>query len=401
MARVLLRGEKDPFRIWSKRVGFVTSKLTIAALMLIGAGVAGKADAATPITVTQNTTAAQFTTTQVQSRNGPGTSSFAGTVSTTGPTLVPISRFDLNTGILVGARMSVTIPYTMSVSATGTIPASGSGRTVDVTSGISGSVSIAGTSISTTSFAASPKCNSGDCLNQSSNNTASTSGTLSGNATVASANLAALTGTSPGTVNFSTQVSNSNTQITNGSAVTTGFATSQFVVGSTTQASNQYSVAYDYLNFANPSFSSASVVTTTTLDFGTLALNSGLATLNFSISNIGNINSAGLELYQINSPGNALFSSTISPFLNLAGGGTSAFTASFNPLNVGLFSGAYTFLFRDYAPGGVGIRNYSLTMNVIGNVFDPVPEPANWMTMLLGFGLTGAIARRRKGSLAA
>lgn len=365
------------------------------AIMLGGAGMVGSAQAATPISVTQSTTAVQFTTTQVQSRNGAGTSTFIGTVSSTGPTLVPISRFDTSTGILVGARMNVNIPYSMSVSATGIIPASGSGRTVDVTSGISGTVSIAGTNISTTSFAASPKCNSGDCNNQSSNNTASTTGTLSGNATVATANLAALAGTGPGAVNFTTTVNNTNTQIVNGSAVTTGFATSRFVVGSTTQASNQYSVTYDYLNFANPSFSTGSVVTTSTLNFGTLALNSGQATLNFNISNIGNINSAGLELFQINGPGNALFSSNISPFLDLAGGATSAFTASFNPLNVGLFSGAYTFLFRDHAPGGVGIRNYSLTLNVIGEVFDPVPEPASWMTMLLGFGLVGSIARRR------
>lgn len=127
-------------------------------------GMAGALMAATPITVTQTVNASQFITTQQQSRNGPGTSTFIGTVSTTGPTLVPISQFDTNTGILVGARMSVTLPYTMSVSATGTIPPSGSGRTVDVTSGITGTVTIGGTSISTTSFAASPNCNSGTAL---------------------------------------------------------------------------------------------------------------------------------------------------------------------------------------------------------------------------------------------
>jgi hypothetical protein len=370
-------------------------------VLLVGAGTAGAAMAATPITVTQSATVAQFTTSQMQSRNGPGSSTFIGTVSSTGPTLMPISRFNTNTGILVGARISVNIPYTMSVSATGSIPTSGNGRTVDVTSGITGSVTIGGTSISTTSFAASPKCNSGDCLNQSSNNTASTSGTLAGNTTVTTGNLANFAGTGAGNVNFASSVNNTNTRITNGSAVTTGFARSAFVLGSTTTASNQYSVAYDYLNFASPSFNTGSVVTTSTLDFGTLALNSGLATLNFNITNIGNINSVGLELYQINGPGNALFSSNISPFLNLAGGGTSAFTASFNPLNVGVFSGAYTFLFRDYAPGGVGIRTYSMTLNLAGNVFDPVPEPASWLTMLLGFGLVGAVARRRGGSITA
>ena len=357
--------------------------------------------AATPITVTQSTTASQFTTQQVQSRNGPGTSTFTGTVSSTGPTLVPISRFDTSTGILVGARMSVNIPFTMSVSATGTVPASGTGRTVDVNSGVSGTVSIGGTNISTTIFAASPKCNSGDCLNQSSNNTATTSGTLTGNATVATANLANFAGTGPGTVNFTSSVNNSNTQIINGSGVTTGFATSNFVLGSTTTALNQYSVAYDYLKFATASFNGATTQTTATINFGTLALNSGSASQAFSLFNLGDLNTAGLELYQINSAGSGLFSTNASTFLNLAAGSSNGFTASFNPLNVGLFSGAYTFLFRDYAPGGVGIRNYSLTLNLLGEVFDPVPEPANWTMMMLGFGLVGAIARRRKAAVSA
>jgi hypothetical protein len=373
----------------------VVKIVKFAAALLAGAGAAAGAMAATPITVTQNTTAAQFNTTQSQSRNGLGTSTFIGTSSVTSPTLVPISRFDLNTGILVGARMSVNIPYTVSISALGTVPASGNGRRVDVTSTVSGSVSIAGTSITSATLAGSPKCIAGDCANLSTNNTDSASGTITGNATVAAANLATLTGIGPGSVNFSSQVNATNTQVINSANVTTGTAFSQFMLGGTTTASNQYSVSYDYLNFASPSFNSSSVVTTSTLNFGSLALNSGAQSLGFSISNLGNINTAGLELYQINGPGNAQFSSNIAPFLDLAGGGSSAFTASFNPLNVGMFSGAYTFLFRDYAPGGVGIRNYSMTLNLVGEVFDPVPEPANWAMMLLGFGLVGAVARRR------
>lgn len=361
-------------------------------------GMASAAMAATPITVTQTVNASQFTTTQQQLRNGPGTSTFIGTISSTGPTLVPISRFDTNTGILVGARMSVTLPFTMSVSATGTVPASGSGRTVDVTSGISGTVTLGGTSISTTSFAASPKCNSGDCLNQSSNNTATTTGTLSGTTAVASGNLVNLAGTGAGSVNFSTSVNNTNTQIINGSGVTTGFANSAFVLGSTTTASNVYSVAYDYLNFANPSFSSSSTVTSSSLDFGTLAINSGLATLNFSITNIGNINTAGLSLTSISrSTNNSQFSSSVTTFTDgLDGGFTNNYSMTFDPLAVGAVNDIFTFNFIDFAPAGsVGARSYQLNLAVSGNVFDPVPEPSSWMMMMLGFGLVGAVARRR------
>lgn len=539
MARVLLRGAKDPFRSSFKRVGFVAKKLTIAALMLGGASGLSPALAQTALTTTQSTTAAQFSTTQVQSRNGAGTSTFAGTTSTTGPTLVPISRFDTNTGILVGARFTVNIPYSISVSATGTVPAAGTGRTVDVTSTVTGSVTIGGTSISTGAFAASPKCNSGDCLNQSTNNTATSTGTLTGTTAVTGANLASLAGTGAGTVNFSTQVNATNTQIINGSAVTTGFATSNFVVGSTTTASNQYSVSYDYLNFsrpsfttpnqttaasvnfgtvfrnsgtvtqafaisnltntanggvaantsatsltgvsratndstlstsltalsnlgggntsgsfniafnpnsvgaksdtftftmtdtplvggvaavgavgmrstnltysvtanvinhASPSFNGSTIETSKTLDFGSVSSRGGPVLLNFSLFNIGDANSAGLELYQINGPGNSMFTSNVSTFLNLAGGASNNYSVTLNPLNLGVANGIYTFLFRDYAPGVSGGQNYSLTLNLLGSVYDPVPEPANWAMMLMGFGFVGAMARRRRGAISA
>lgn len=366
--------------------------------LLVGAGMATSVLAATPITVNQTVNAAQFTATQVQSRNGPGTSTFIGTVSTTGPTLVPISRFDTSTGILVGARVSVTLPYTMSVSATGIVPPAGSGRTVDVNSTVSGSVSIGGTSISTAGFAASPKCNSGDCLNQSSNNTATFSGTLAGTAAVASGDLANFAGSGPGLINFSTSVSNSNTQIINGTGVTTGFANSRFVAGGALPTGNVYSVAYDYLNFANPSFNSSTTVTSNTLNFGTLVLGSGPVALNFSITNIGNINSAGLSLTSISrSTNNSQFTTNISTFTNgLDGGFTNNYSVNFNPLSVGAVNDIFTFTFADFAgAGSVGGRTYTLTMNVNGDVFDPVPEPASWMMMMLGFALVGAVARRR------
>ncbi len=228
--------------------------------------------------------------------------------------------------------------------------------------------------------------------------TTSSARTLTGSAAVSAANLALLTGAGPGTVNFSTAVNATNTAITNRSAVITGFADTRFTVGGTTRANNQYSVAYDYLNFANPSFSTGSTVTSSALDFGTLAINSGLATLNFSITNIGNINSAGLSLTSISrSTGNTQFASTITTFVNgLDGGNTNNYSMTFDPLAVGAVSDIFTFNFIDFAPAGsVGARTYQLNLALSGDVFDPVPEPASWMTMLLGFGLVGAIARRR------
>ena len=361
-------------------------------------GMAGSVMAATPITITQNTTASQFTTIQTQSRNGVGTSTFAGTSTVVGPTLVPISRFDTTTGILVGARMSVNIPITLALTARGNVPTSGNNRRVNVGSTMSGTVALAGASVTSTSFAVTERCDNDACLVPTAGNTTSSARTLSGSTAVSAANLALLAGAGPGTVNFTTSVNATNTQIVNRSNVITGFADTRFTVGGTTAANNQYSVAYDYLNFANPSFSTGSTVTSSSLNFGTLLVNSGPALLNFTITNIGNINSAGLSLTSISrSTNNSQLTSTITTFSNgLDGGLSNTYSMTFDPLAVGAVSDIFTFNFIDFAPAGsVGARSYQLNLAVSGNVFDPVPEPASWMFMLLGFGLVGTVARRR------
>lgn len=361
-------------------------------------GMAGSVMAATPITITQNTTASQFTTIQTQSRNGVGTSTFAGTSTVVGPALVPISRFDTTTGILVGARMSVNIPITLALTARGNVPTSGNNRRVNVGSTVSGTVALAGASVTSTSFAVTERCDNDACLVPTAGNTTSSARTLSGSTAVSAANLALLAGAGPGTVNFTTSVNATNTQIVNRSNVITGFADTRFTAGGTTAANNQYSVAYDYLNFASPSFSTGSTVTSSSLNFGTLLVNSGPALLNFTITNIGNINSAGLSLTSISrSTNNSQLTSNITTFSNgLDGGLTNNYSMTFDPLAVGAVNDIFTFNFIDFAPAGsVGARSYQLNLAVSGNVFDPVPEPSSWMMMLLGFGLVGAVARRR------
>jgi len=361
-------------------------------------GMAGSVMAATPITIIQNTTASQFTIIQTQSRNGVGTSTFAGTSTVVGPTLVPISRFDTTTGILVGARMSVNIPITLALTARGNVPTSGNNRRVNVGSTVSGTVALAGASVTSTSFAVTERCDNDACLVPTAGNTTSSARTLSGSTAVSAANLALLAGAGPGTVNFTTSVNATNTQIVNRSNVITGFADTRFTAGGTTAANNQYSVAYDYLNFASPSFSTGSTVTSSSLNFGTLLVNSGPALLNFTITNIGNINSAGLSLTSIScSTNNSQLTSNITTFSNgLDGGLTNNYSMTFDPLAVGAVNDIFTFNFIDFAPAGsVGARSYQLNLAVSGNVFDPVPEPASWMFMLLGFGLVGGIARRR------
>lgn len=364
-------------------------------LLAVGAGLAAPSLAQTALTTTQSFTGAQTTVTQTQSRTGAGTASFTGTTSASSNTLIPLSKFNTATGILVGARVSVNIPYTVSLIVTG--PGSGS-RTVDASSTVSTAVSFAGGTLSSPTFALAENCNGGDCANPSGNNTITRTGTLSGSVAASAAGLADLVTGSPGSLSFATQVNAANTSITaTGAGLTSANATTTVVAGNT---SNNYTLAYDYLKFATPSFRGTSIVTNDTLDFGTISNRAGPVSLNVSLFNIGDINTAGLELYQITGPGNPMFSTSASPFLNLAANASNNFSVTLNPLSLGAASGVYRFFLRDYAPGGVGMRNYELTLNVIGNVFDPVPEPASWLSMMLGFGLVGAMARRRRAARA-
>ena len=355
-------------------------------MLAVGAGMAAPAGAQTALTSTRATTANPFNTTQTQIRNGSGTTNFTGTSSVTSPTLVPVASFDINTGILVGARFSVNIPYTLSLSALGTVPAAGNNRRVDATSNLTGSISIAGTSITTPTFTAAPKCIAGDCGNLSKNNTDEVSGTLAGTATVAGANLALLTSIGAGTVNFTSRVNATNTTITNAADVTQGSALTQFLLGGTTISANQYNVTYDYLNFSRPSFSTPTQTTTASINFGTVFRNSGTLTQAFNVSNLVNTNNGGLaantsatSLTSVTrATSDATLSTTLTSLSNLGGGNTAgSYNIAFNPTTSGAKSDTFTFRMTDTplvggvpVVGAVGTRSTNLTYQATANVVD-------------------------------
>jgi hypothetical protein len=320
---------------------------------------------------------------------GGGTSSMSGS---TGVALVPISQFNPNSGILLGARLTATVPVSVTTVVTSTVPQTGSDRRATASTTYTGAVTSAGASIPGSAITSSVFCTAGNCANSPNNGTNVVTGSISGNAAVASGSLGSYYGT--GNVNVATAGS-VDVSITNQARVTSGTGTGTIA----RTAGSTYSLAYDYLNFAQPSFNGSTVQSALTIDFGTLVLNSGSSTINFTLYNIGNQNSAGFDVISVTPEnGNPLFSTTLAPFTNsVAGGASRSFSATFDPNTLGGQIDKLRIIARDSAAdvgNGIGAREYVLELSLAGLV--ALPDPATWMTMIAGFGLVGGVMRRRR-----
>lgn len=361
---------------------------------------AASAGAVTPLNISVSTTTAQSQTAILNQFAGAGTTSFAGTTGSTAFAPAALASFDTRLGILTGARVTVSVPYTLTVIALApTVPSSGSGRTVDVNTTISAALSLAGASITGASFTATPKCNSGDCLNGSSNNTQSFSGTFSGTAAISAANLAQLASSGAGTVSFGSTVFGTNTTLINGSGIPAlnpdgsggGGARTIMTLGGTTTAQNQYSIEYDYLKRSTPSFSPSTVQTSRTIDLGTRFAGDGPVTQGFTIANIGDANTAATRLVATaRSTNDSRFSTSLTTLDNLAAGAQQDFSIAFNPATAGTFTDTFTFTMQDDVAGGVGLVSTPLTLTTTARVinralpsFDPV---ARLLDQTLDFG---------------
>ena len=317
------------------------------------------------------------------------TATATGTVLASG---VDLARFNTATGILVGARIGVSgVNTATNAQLSGTVRANGGGRSIDVVTSLGGVVSGIGfTSITNAPTASNRSCNGGNCANNAKAVTTTPGPVLSGTAGVAVANLAAYAG--PGTVTLARSGTGSS-KVTTGAGATAGTAGAFYSFTGGT-----YNIAYDYLNFASPSFSSNSVITSLALDFGRTAIEKGPATLSFALFNIGNINSAGVSLKGITRDFNTSeFTTTVTNFTDLAGGKSATFTVAFDPSRIGARFDRLRMAFADHAPSGVGGRDYELDLKVSG--FAVVPEPQTWAMMIVGFGLIGINARRRRSAI--
>ena len=352
--------------------------------------------AVTPLqtTVTANAAAATSGLLTVTATGPSLTRSIAGSVAVGD---VTVSRFDTTTGILVGARISVNTAVSAMAQVTGTVPAAGTGRTIDVATSLTGAVATAGVRIAGVTLSASKSCSGGNCANSPGNQQTTVTGSIVGASAVPLASLAAYGGA--GTVAF-TRTASGSTSVTTGPGTTSGTANGLFSFGSTTPASNVYSITYDFLNFARPSFAGASTIIDNTLDFGTLRRRTRPVAVNFKLFNIGNSNSAGLDLLSVTRQSSGSnFTTNLSPFTNnLDGGASRDYSAIFTPTTSGMATEMFTLVFGDYALGGIGGRLYRLQLTTRANVlYEPlgVPEPAAWTMMILGFGLVGSAMRTR------
>jgi hypothetical protein len=310
---------------------------------------------------------------------------------------VALSKFDPNAGILVGARVSATIPVTLTAQVTAINSLGSNNRSVDTTVTYTGGVSATGLAAvsAQTPITLLHSCNGANCLQSPSNQSQTSPQTIfSASGTVNSASLASYYGTSPTPVQISTSGLLS-VSTTTGTNLGTGFGLG--IVNRT--AGSSYSIAYDYLNFAQPSFNGSTVQPAFTLDFGTRFINSGPVTLNFTLYNIGNQNSAGFDVLSVTPEnGNPLFTTTLTPFTNsVAGGASRSFSATFDPNSLGGQIDKLRIIARDSAADvgdGIGAREYVLELSLAGLV--ALPDPATWMTMIAGFGFVGGAMRRRR-----
>jgi hypothetical protein len=185
-----------------------------------------------------------------------------------------------------------------------------------------------------------------------------------------------------------------------GLTATAIFRLSSLSGGNTTTNWTNWTFTID--NLANTS--SGSVMTSRLSSFGfdvapnvSSASGSGMFDLTTRNSNISN--GISVEVCFRNAGGNC------------AGGGNGGLTIGQSIPNGTFQTNTFTLIFSQ-AQSAINLDRFVVryqSINTIGgvsdgsgvgvvgeNLFDPVPEPANWAMLIAGFGLIGAVARRRR-----
>lgn len=164
------------------------------------------------------------------------------------------------------------------------------------------------------------------------------------------------------------------------------------------------SIDYTYRTHSNASFSSSSDLNGFTIDFGSLGSGTSLDQ-SFSIFNLGGLGLTNFSLSLLG--GDNLFNVTGG---KVTAGGSSSYNAHFNgqnPLALTGYDAMYRLTFDDdvsglgqYASNSVGSNFIDIRMLASVAPALVVSEPESYTMMLAGFGLMGALARRRKAKQA-
>lgn len=342
---------------------------------------------AAPITVTTNYGPITTSPTKISAVDA----AVAGSITQQGLASTSAARFNTNTGILTGVKITATAAtasQTLTVTGSGgtssgnkTASGTGSGKltvTSSASSGVSGPVNIGSLSCDTNASNSVPGCPV--------STTAGASVTAALNAP--SASLANYVDGANYTVDVKGEATADLTQRTN---FATASATYDLTLGDIGVA-----VQYSYYEHAIAALSADMI------DFGTWYVGDTADELGLTISNGGGVNAANLSLISIAPTGDVEFFSAAFPTLTgLSGGGSVTSSWAFNTSVVGAYEALYSLTFDDVLPdgeSGVGLRTYTKTVLLKGEVkARQVPEPG--MLGLFGIGIAGiAFGRRRRAA---